>query len=84
MKTFRNRTVFSFALIALAAALHAAPAAAMGHSGSPAAVANPSAQTMDRRGQAETDMQIQIDALRKEVAELKAQMAPAKVSSAAE
>lgn len=84
MKTFRNRTVFSFALIALVAALHAASAAAMGRSGSPAAMAHPSAQTVDRRGQTEAEMQVQINALRKEVAELKAQMASAKVSAAVE
>jgi hypothetical protein len=78
MKTFRNHAVSAFALAVLASALHAAPANAMGHSGTPASMEKPVPQASDRQGQADAGTQVQIDALRKELAELKAQMDLAK------
>lgn len=75
MKTFHNRTVFAFALTALIALLHAAPASAMGRSGAATSMANSSSQVTERPGQMGTEMQAQIETLRKELAELKAQVA---------
>jgi TolA-binding protein len=75
MKTFRNRTVFAFALAALAAVLHTAPASAMGNSGTRTPMAEPRTQATERPGQTEAVAQSQIEALRKELAELKAQLA---------
>jgi hypothetical protein len=78
MNIFRNRALFAFALAALAAALHAAPAGAMGHSGARASSMGESrAQAAERPARVETETQVQIDALRKELAEIKAQLAAA-------
>jgi hypothetical protein len=77
MKTFTNRAAFAFMLAALAAMLNTAPAQAMGRSGSQAATTWSSAQPSDRRAQEEAGGQIQLDALRKEMAELKARLATA-------
>jgi hypothetical protein len=76
-----RRTVFAFALATLGTALHTAPASAMGHSGVPASMAGAGAQATERQSPAQTEMQTQIDALRKEMAELKAQMSVAKVAA---
>jgi TolA-binding protein len=75
MKTFRNLTVFFFALTSMIALLHTAPASAMGRSGAITSTAKSSTQTTERQGQMETEMQAQIETLRKEMAELKAQVA---------
>jgi aminoglycoside phosphotransferase (APT) family kinase protein len=77
MNIFRNRALFAFALAALAAALHAAPAGAMGHSGARASSAESRAQAAEHPARVETETQVQIDALRKELAEIKAQLAAA-------
>lgn len=73
MTILNNRTVFAFALTALVAALHTAPANAGGRSGAHALMAEPHTQTKQRTNQTETQMQAQIEALRKEVAEIKTQ-----------
>jgi hypothetical protein len=82
MKTFRIRTVSAFALAALVAALHIAPANAMGRSGSPTSTPEPQAKEPSSQTGAET--QVQIEALRKELAELKAQLTMGKVAATAE
>ncbi len=74
MKTFRSHTVSAFALSVLASVLPAAPANAMGHSGTPISMEKSAPQAVNRQGQADAGTQVQIDALRKELAELKAQM----------
>lgn len=76
-----RRTAFAFALATLGAALHTAPANAMGHSGVPASMAGTSAQATERQSPAQTETQTQIEALRKEMAEIKAQMSMAKVAT---
>ena len=78
MKAFSHRTLSVFALAALAAALHTAPAQAGGRSGAHAAM--PDKQATAQASQ----MQAQIDALRKEMAELKAQQAQPKGQAAAQ
>lgn len=79
MTIINNRTVFAFALTALVAALHTAPANAGGRSGAHALMAEPHTQaTQHQTSQTETQMQAQIEALRKEVAELKTQQALSK------
>ncbi len=74
MKTFRDHTVSAFVLAALASALPIAPANAMGHSRTPPSMEKSAPQATDCQDQADAGTQIQIDALRKELAELKAQM----------
>ena len=81
MKTLHNHLVLAFALPALIAALHTAPAFAMGRSGAQASTAKSHAQVTERPSQMENRLQVQIEALRKEVAELKAQQALAKVQT---
>ncbi|MDD5503241.1 MAG: hypothetical protein PHH26_07245 [Candidatus Thermoplasmatota archaeon] len=76
-----RRTVFAFALATLGTALHTAPANAMGHSGVPASMAGASAQATEHQSPTQTEMQTQIDALRKEMTEIKAQMSMAKVAA---
>jgi len=78
MKTFHNRTLFTFALVSLAAALHITPAYAGGRSGAHAVMTEPGAQSSKTQGQTQSQMQVQIEALRKEVAEIKAQQASTK------
>ena len=79
MKTFNNHTLSAFILTALLAALHAAPANAMGgRSGAQALMAESRTHATECQSQMENGMQAQIDSLRKEVAELKAQQALAK------
>ena len=75
MKTFRNLTVFFFAMTSMIALLHTAPASAMGRSGATPSMAKSSSQATERSGQMGTEMQAQIETLRKELAELKAQVA---------
>lgn len=74
MKTFRNHTVFVFALTALTAVLYTAPAGAMGRSGAATSMPKSGTQAAERPAQMETGMQVQIETLRKELAELKAQL----------
>lgn len=76
MKNFRAHTASAFALATLIAALHAAPASAMGHSG--VSTSKPAPQAQDRPGQMGAEVQAQIEALRKEVTELRAHMDPSK------
>lgn len=72
MKTFNHRTLSAFIL----ATLIAAPAGAMGgRSGAQALMAESRAHVTERPSQTETQMQAQIEALQKDVAELKAQQA---------
>jgi TolA-binding protein len=75
MKTFRNPTVFVFALTALVALLNTAPASAMGRAGAATSMAKSSSQATERQGQTGTEMQAQIETLRKELAEIRAQLA---------
>jgi hypothetical protein len=75
MNTFRQSAAFVFALT-VTAAMHTAPASAMGHSGARVQPAQSGAQAVERQGDAAT--QAQIEALRKAVEELKAQLATAK------
>lgn len=81
MKTFSNHTTFVFAMSTLIALLHAAPAGAMGRSGTATPAAKSGTQAIEHPSQVGTEMQVQIETLRKEVAELKAQMAMAKSES---
>ena len=78
MKTFHNRTLFTFALVSLAAALHITPAYAGGRSGAHALMTESETQASKHQSQTESQMQVQIEALRKEVAEIKAQQSLAK------
>jgi TolA-binding protein len=74
--------------VALVAALNIAPAAAMGRSGAPTRAAEPVMERLDRaqaeQKNLEAGVQAQIESLRKEVAELKAQLAAQKVVAIAQ
>ena len=83
MKTFDSRIASALALAALAALaamLHAAPAGAMGHAGIPASTDG--SRAAERQGPAEAGTQAQIDALRKEMDEIKERMAMAQARAA--
>lgn len=75
MNTFTSRAASAFALVTLATLLGTVPAHAMGRSGSQSSKPQSGVQTPEREGWAGAGVQIQIDALRKEIAELKARMA---------
>ena len=81
MKILNSHTLSAIALTVLVAALNIAPANAGGRSGAHASDEARS-QTTGQQGQVEIRLQAQIDALRKDLAELKAQQAPAKAASA--
>jgi len=80
MKTFDSRTAPALAFAAFAAMLQAAPASAMGHAGIPASTDG--AKAAERQGRAEAGTQAQIDALRKEMDEIKERMAVAQAQAA--
>jgi hypothetical protein len=83
MKRFATPTALGFALTAFAV-LHTAPASAMGHTGSKAQTAETRTAAMERSAQTEKSVQAQLDELRKELAELKAQQTMAKAPVAAQ
>jgi len=82
MKMLNNNTLSAIALTVLVAALNIAPANAGGRSGAHASMDEARTQAAGQQGQVEIRLQAQIDALRKDLAELKAQQAPAKAASA--
>jgi TolA-binding protein len=87
MQAFHNSTAFAFALTAIAAlvaALHTPAANAMGHSGARVASSNSSVQAVARANPTEAGTQAQIEALRREVEELKEQLAIVKGGATAE
>jgi len=84
MKRFATPAALGFALTALLAVLHTAPASAMGHTGSKAQTAETRTAAMERSAQTEKSVQAQLDELRKELAELKAQQTMAKAPVAAQ
>jgi hypothetical protein len=75
MKNCRNHTAYAFAIAAFMAVLYTAPATAGGgRSGAQASSAESRAQASERASREKSDTQAQIDALRKEMAALKAQL----------
>jgi hypothetical protein len=76
MKTINNPTVYAFAVTALLAGLYTAPAnAGGGRSGAIAPSLETQAKAVEQINRSQRDTQTQLDELRKEVSELKAQLA---------